>query len=197
MPSTTGPKLGGPAFKQPSFNWEATEKYTEWKAFILEVRNVLSTYNAQEMDKIAMVKNWLGRKGIHYIKNFIITGWPSMKDELHADLKLYWSYSNELALMDIVKRLEGLSAGNLITTTKVIFTKYGIPDKLMSDAGTAPKGKHLYQYLPNGHENMVRYDNCVSNCRLWYPDPTSMIDMCCTLFSLGNILLGADPYALA
>ena len=57
MLSTTGPKLCSPTLKQPSFNWEATEKYTEWKAFILEVRNVLSTYNAHETDKIAMVKN--------------------------------------------------------------------------------------------------------------------------------------------
>ena len=56
-----GPKLGSPALKQPQFNWEATDKYMEWKAFILEVRNVLSTYNAQEQDKITMVKNWLGR----------------------------------------------------------------------------------------------------------------------------------------
>ena len=30
-----GPKLGGPALKQPQFTWEATEKYMEWKAFIL------------------------------------------------------------------------------------------------------------------------------------------------------------------
>ena len=30
-----GPKLGGPALKQPQFNWEAADKYTEWKAFIL------------------------------------------------------------------------------------------------------------------------------------------------------------------
>ena len=38
-----GPKLGGPALKQPQLNWEATDKYMEWKASILEVRNVLST----------------------------------------------------------------------------------------------------------------------------------------------------------
>ena len=36
----------------------------------------------------------------------------------------------------MVKRLEGLSAENLITTVKVIFAKYGILHKLMSDAGT-------------------------------------------------------------
>ena len=54
---------------QPNFNLEAADKYTEWKAFILEIRNVLSTYIAQETDKIVMVTNWLGRKGLHYIKS--------------------------------------------------------------------------------------------------------------------------------
>ena len=69
MPNTSGPKVGGPTLRQPSFNWEVTEKYTEWKAFILKVRNVPPTYNLQETDKIAMVKNWLGRKGLHYIES--------------------------------------------------------------------------------------------------------------------------------
>ena len=32
------------------------------------MRNVLAKYNAQEADKITMVKNWLGRKGLHYIE---------------------------------------------------------------------------------------------------------------------------------
>ena len=63
--SQMGPKLGSPALKQPQFNWDTADKYTEWKVFILEVRNMLSTYNAQEQDKIALVKNWLGRKGLH------------------------------------------------------------------------------------------------------------------------------------
>ena len=54
--NTPGPKLGSPVLKQPNFNWEAADKYMEWKVFILEVRNVLSTYNAQEQDKVAMVK---------------------------------------------------------------------------------------------------------------------------------------------
>ena len=56
IPNAAGPKLAGSTPKQPTFNWEAQDKYTEWKAFILDVRNVLSTYNAQEPDKIAMVK---------------------------------------------------------------------------------------------------------------------------------------------
>ena len=39
------------------------------KHFVLEVRNILSMYNAQEQDKIAMVKNWLSRKGLHYLES--------------------------------------------------------------------------------------------------------------------------------
>ena len=34
------------------------------------------------------------------LKSFIITGWPSTKDELHADLKPYWLYRDELAVID-------------------------------------------------------------------------------------------------
>ena len=55
--------------KQPQFNWEESDKYTEWKVFILEVRNMLSTYNAQGQDKIAIIKTWLGRKGLQYIES--------------------------------------------------------------------------------------------------------------------------------
>ena len=63
------PKVGGLVLKQLQFNWDAADKYTEWKAFILEVRNMISTYNACEKERIAVVKNWLGRKGIHYTKS--------------------------------------------------------------------------------------------------------------------------------
>ena len=34
-----GSKLSSPVLKQPQFNWEPIDKYMEWKAFILEVRN--------------------------------------------------------------------------------------------------------------------------------------------------------------
>ena len=66
-----GPKLGSPAMKQPQFNWETANKYTEWKAFMLQVRNMLSTYNACEQEITAMVKNWLGRKGLHYLERLM------------------------------------------------------------------------------------------------------------------------------
>ena len=60
---------------------------------------------------------------------------------LGADV-FYFNNKNYLCIVDyhnkfpVVKRLEGLSAENLITAIKVIFAEYGIPHKIMSDAGT-------------------------------------------------------------
>ena len=34
------------------------------------------------------------------LKNLIITGWPDTKDVLHADLKAYWLYRDELLGID-------------------------------------------------------------------------------------------------
>ena len=36
----------------------------------------------------------------------------------------------------VIKRMEGLSSKNLITTVKIIFAEYGIPHKPKSDAGS-------------------------------------------------------------
>ena len=38
--SMAGPVIGRPAMKQPSFNWEADNKYSELKNFRLEVNNI-------------------------------------------------------------------------------------------------------------------------------------------------------------
>ena len=34
----------------------------------MEVNNILSTYNTLQTDKLALVKNWLGRKGLQYLE---------------------------------------------------------------------------------------------------------------------------------
>ena len=34
------------------------------------------------------------------LKHFIITGWPHTKDEISEELKLYWSYRDELAVIN-------------------------------------------------------------------------------------------------
>ena len=52
----SGPKIGGPAMKQLTFDWDAEDKYSELKTFRLEVNNALSTYNTTPADKLALVK---------------------------------------------------------------------------------------------------------------------------------------------
>ena len=59
-----GPKICGPAMKQPTFNWEMEDKYSKLKTFRLEVKNILSTYNSPLTEQLAIEKNWLGRKGL-------------------------------------------------------------------------------------------------------------------------------------
>ena len=34
------------------------------------------------------------------LKNIIITGWPNTKDQLHIDKRPYWSYKDNLAVID-------------------------------------------------------------------------------------------------
>ena len=54
--NAAGPKLGSPAMKQPKFDWEAPDMYSEFKTFRLEVNNVLSTHNMPEAEKLLVEK---------------------------------------------------------------------------------------------------------------------------------------------
>ena len=56
-------------------------------------------------------------------------------DIFHFNNKNYLCVIDYNSKFAVIKRLEGLSAENLINTIKVIFAKYGIPPKIMSDAG--------------------------------------------------------------
>ena len=37
---------------------------------------------------------------LQWLKNNIILGWPATKDQLHQDIRLYWSYKDDLAVID-------------------------------------------------------------------------------------------------
>ena len=65
--SVAEPKIGRPALKQPTFNWEADDKYSELKTFRLEVNSILTMYKSHQTEQLAMVENWLGR--IHRVTN--------------------------------------------------------------------------------------------------------------------------------
>ena len=56
MHDMAGPKIGSPAMKQPMFDSDAEDKYSELKTFRLEVNNVLSMYNTPQTDKLALLK---------------------------------------------------------------------------------------------------------------------------------------------
>ena len=65
------PKIGGPAMKQPTFNWEMEDKYSEPKTFRLEENNILSMCNTPEAEQLAMVKNWFGSRGLQFLEMLI------------------------------------------------------------------------------------------------------------------------------
>ena len=65
---TSGPKIGGHAMKQLTFDWNVKDQYSGLTTFRLEVNIVLSTYNTPQVDKLALVKNWLGRKNLQYLE---------------------------------------------------------------------------------------------------------------------------------
>ena len=64
MHDGSGPKIGGPTMKQLMFDWNAQDKYSALKTFRLEVKNSLSIHNTPPTDKLVLIKNWLGRKGL-------------------------------------------------------------------------------------------------------------------------------------
>ena len=68
MHNGSEPKVGSPSMKQPTLDWNVQDKYSELKTFWLEVNNILSTYNTPQTDKLVLVKNWLGRKGLQYLE---------------------------------------------------------------------------------------------------------------------------------
>ena len=58
------------------------------------------------------------------------------EDVFHFKNKHYLCIVDYNSIFPVVKILEGLSADNLISTVKIIFTDYGISCKVMSDMGT-------------------------------------------------------------
>ena len=66
-----GPKIGRPAMKQPSFNWEADYKYSKCKNFRLEVNNIFASYSTPHTEQLAIVKKLVKkeRPAIHRILN--------------------------------------------------------------------------------------------------------------------------------
>ena len=73
-------------------------------------------------------------KLIHH--DILLRPWEVLgADKFQLNNKKYLCIVDYHSKFPVIKRMEGLSAENLITTVKIILAEYGIPHRLMSDAG--------------------------------------------------------------
>ena len=68
-----GPRLGRSIMKQPAFNWQEEETCNELKNFRLEVNNMFKSYSTPQAVQIAIIRNWLGRKGLQFLETLTQT----------------------------------------------------------------------------------------------------------------------------
>ena len=62
---------------------------------IQSVTDILECISIKQIQQ-ASVQN----EHLQHLENSIIAGWPSKRDKLHSDLRLYWSYRDDLAGID-------------------------------------------------------------------------------------------------
>ena len=67
MRQSMGPKIG-PMMKQPTLDWTMEDNCNELKDFRLEVYNVFKSYDIPDIEKTALIKNWLCNKGIQLLE---------------------------------------------------------------------------------------------------------------------------------
>ena len=68
MHDISGPKTDSPINEATYVLSESRRQVQQIKTFRLEFNNVLSMYNTPQTDKLAVAKNWLGRKGLQYLE---------------------------------------------------------------------------------------------------------------------------------
>ena len=89
----------------------------------------------------------------------------------------------------VVKRIEGLLADNLIDALKIIFAEYGIPRKIMSDAGTNFISEKCQQFCKR-----VNIEQAVSSS--YHHQGNGQVEACIKFIkcSLKNVLNQAGIY---
>ena len=65
---SVGPKVGGPVKKLATFKMVTEDKYDELKNFGLKINDVFKSYNMPDIENIAIIKNWIGRKGLQLLE---------------------------------------------------------------------------------------------------------------------------------
>ena len=67
----------------------------------VRVDTIQSTTDIPECISILQIQQAMAQnKHLQCLKNIIITGWLSTKDKLHINIRPYWSYRHDLALID-------------------------------------------------------------------------------------------------
>ena len=67
----------------------------------IRVDTILSATDIPECISISQVQQAMVQdEHLQHLKNIIVTGWLSTRDQLHIDIRLYWSYKGDLAVID-------------------------------------------------------------------------------------------------
>ena len=67
----------------------------------IRVDAIQSMGNVPECMSISQIQQPMMQDGhLQHLKNNIISDWPATKDQLHLDIRSYWSYKDDLAVID-------------------------------------------------------------------------------------------------
>ena len=67
----------------------------------IRIDTIQSMANIPECMSISQIQQASAQdEHLQHLKSFKIAGWLSTKDELHSDLRLYWSYRDDLVVID-------------------------------------------------------------------------------------------------
>ena len=91
---------------------------------IQAITEMLECISVVEIQQASSTDNYLQQ-----LKGIIITGWLDSRDELHVDLQPYWSYRDELAVID-----------GLILKGKHIIIRNGLKEQVLNQLHTNHMG---------------------------------------------------------
>ena len=135
-------------------------------------------------------------------------------EEVRADI-FHFNSKNYVCIVDynnkfpVIKRLEGLSVESLINTVKIIFTEYGIPQKVMSDAGTNFISDRFQQFcatidveqaasLVYHHQSNGQVESCIKFIKCTFKKCANLgRDINMALLQICTMLLGKGLLSLA
>ena len=67
----------------------------------VRVNAIQSATDIPECMSISQIQQTMAQdKHLQHIKHIIITGWPNTEDQLQIDIRPYWSYKDNLAVID-------------------------------------------------------------------------------------------------